>query len=323
MNMGNIKIDSELAVVLMFSAATFFIIVFVWRSFLEPKPATDRMRDLKGRREALKAGLLAGTTANRGNAKASSIGIMRQLVGRLDLMKGDVARETTNKLARAGLRTKDALVAYTFFKLALPFVTGALGLILINMFAPDKMAYMQRIMLALLISVGSFFAPDFYIDKLATTRKKLLQKGLPDALDLLVVCAQAGLSLDSAISRVAREIGFSSPAIGEEFSLTALELGFLPSRRQALENLKARTGLKDIASVCSTLMQAEKYGTPLAYALRVLSVEFRRERMMRAEEKAARLPAIMTLPLALFILPVLFMVVIGPAVIQTIRTLGK
>jgi tight adherence protein C len=215
------------------------------------------------------------------------------------------------------------MVAYTFFKLALPFIGGAVGLIVINMFASADMAYVQRIFVALLVAVGMFFAPDLYVSQLAKKRQKLLQKGLPDALDLLVVCAQAGLSLDSAIGRVAKEVSFSSPTVGEEFSLTALELGFLPERRQALENLKSRTGLKDIAAVCTTLIQSEKYGTPLAYALKVLSAEFRRERLMRAEEKAARLPAIMTLPLAMFILPVLFMVVIGPAIIRAISTLSN
>ncbi len=310
----------EDAIVLMVALSSFFAVVFVWRSLLEPRPVSDRMKDLKQRREALREGLLAGSGGNRNEVKRSSIGMMRKLVERLDLMRGDVAKETSDKLARAGLRTKDAMVAYLFFKLALPFVSGALGLIAINILAPEDMAYIQRVLIALLTAIGAFFLPDLYISNLASKRKKDLQKGLPDALDLMVVCAQAGLSLDSAISRVAREIGFSSPAVGEEFSLTALELGFLPERRQALENLKSRTGLKDIGAVCGTLMQAEKYGTPLAYALRVLAAEFRRERLMRAEEKAARLPAIMTLPLALFILPVLFMVVIGPAVIQAIAS---
>lgn len=301
--------------------ATFLAVFFVWRSLLEPKPESDRLKDLKARREALREGLLA-STGGKGerNVKENSLGFMRKIVGRMDLMKGDVARELSQKLARAGLRTKDAMVAYIFAKLALPFLAGAVGFVLINLLAPDDVSYVKRILLALLVSGGSFFLPDLWLGQLAKKRQKDLQKGLPDALDLLVVCAQAGLSLDSAIGRVAREIAFSSPAIGEEFSLTALELGFLPERRQALENLKDRTGLKDIRAVVSTLMQSEKYGTPLAYALKVLSAEFRRERLMRAEEKAAQLPAIMTLPLALFILPVLFMVVIGPAVIQAIAS---
>jgi len=320
MNINGVDIPMEEIIVAATALATFLVLFFVWRSLLEPKPEASRLKDLKSRREALREGLLASASTNRNEVKESSIGAMRKLVERLDLMRGDVARETADKLARAGLRTKDAMVAFMFFKIALPFLCGALGLVIINIFAPDDMAYINRVLMALLASAGAFFVPDLVIMQMAKKRQKDLQRGLPDALDLLVVCAQAGLSLDSAIGRVAREIGFSSPAIGEEFSLTALELGFLPERRQALENLKSRTGLKDIQAVVSTLVQSEKYGTPLAYALKVLSAEFRRERLMRAEEKAAQLPAIMTLPLALFILPVLFMVVIGPAIIRALAS---
>jgi len=316
--------NPEQLVLLAASGAVFVIVLIIWKSLLEPKPESNRLKDLKARREQLREGLLASSNKSRNSeVSESSMSFMRKVVGRADILKGDVAREISDKLARAGLRTKDAMVAYAFFKGALPFVGGAVGLILINMFASATMPYMQRVLSALLVAALMFFLPDIYIGQLAKKRKKQLQKGLPDALDLLVVCAQAGLSLDSAIGRVAKEIAFSSAVVGEEFSLTALELGFLPERKQALDNLKSRTGLKDIAAVCTTLSQSEKYGTPLAYALKVLSAEFRRERLMRAEEKAAQLPAIMTLPLALFILPVLFMVVIGPAIIRATATFSK
>ena len=324
MNIGGLEIPMEQLVVLAASAAAFIIVLVIWKSLLEPKPESSRLKDLKSRREQLREGLLAsGTKPGSSEVSAASMSFMRKVVDRANVLKGDVARDVADKLARAGLRTKDAMVAYTFFKGALPFVGGAVGLILINMFAPDDMPYVQRVFAALIIAVMMFFGPDLYIRQLSKKRQKLLQKGLPDALDLLVVCAQAGLSLDSAIGRVAKEIAFSSAVVGEEFSLTALELGFLPERKAAMENLKNRTGLKDIAAVCTTLIQSEKYGTPLAYALKVLSAEFRRERLMRAEEKAAQLPAIMTLPLALFILPVLFMVVIGPAIINATASFGN
>ena len=321
MEIGGIEIGTEQLVVLAASAAAFIIVFIVWKSLLEPKPESNRLKDLKSRREQLREGLLAsGNKVGNNEMAATSMSFMRRVVSKADVLKGDVARDIADKLARAGLRTKDTMVAYTFFKGALPFVGGAVGLILINMFAPDDMAYIQRVFGALIIAILMFFAPDLYIRQLSKKRQKLLQRGLPDALDLLVVCAQAGLSLDAAIGRVAKEIAFSSAVVGEEFSLTALELGFLPNRKQALDNLKSRTGLKDIGAVCTTLVQSEKYGTPLAYALKVLSSEFRRERLMRAEEKAAQLPAIMTLPLALFILPVLFMVVIGPAIINAVAS---
>ncbi|MCB2061521.1 MAG: type II secretion system F family protein, partial [Novosphingobium sp.] len=132
-------------------------------------------------------------------------------------------------------------------------------------------------------------------------------------LDLLVICAEAGLTVDAAFARVAREFGRAFPELGDEFTLTSIELSFLTERRQAFENLAYRVNLDSVRGVVTTMIQTERYGTPLASALRVLSAEFRNERMMRAEEKAARLPAIMTVPLILFILPVLFVVILGPA----------
>ena len=144
-------------------------------------------------------------------------------------------------------------------------------------------------------------------------RSDAVRKGLPDALDLLVICAEAGLTVDAAFNRVAKELGKAYPELGDEFGLTAIELGFLNERRQAFENLATRVDLEAVRGVVTTMIQTEKYGTPLASALRVLSAEFRNERMMRAEEKAARLPAIMTVPLILFILPTLFIVILGPA----------
>ena len=156
-------------------------------------------------------------------------------------------------------------------------------------------------------------APDIFLKNKITKRTDAIRKGLPDALDLLVICAEAGLTVDAAFNRVAKELGRAYPELGDEFALTAIELGFLTERRQAFENLAYRVNLDAVKGVVTTMIQTEKYGTPLASALRVLSAEFRNERMMRAEEKAARLPAIMTVPLILFILPVLFIVILGPA----------
>ena len=155
--------------------------------------------------------------------------------------------------------------------------------------------------------------PELYVGNIEGKRTTAIRKGLPDALDLLVICAEAGLTVDAAFNRVARELGRAYPELGDEFALTAIELSFLTERRAAFENLAYRVNLDSVKGVVTTMIQTERYGTPLASALRVLSAEFRNERMMRAEEKAARLPAIMTVPLILFILPVLFVVILGPA----------
>ncbi|MDX1541814.1 MAG: type II secretion system F family protein, partial [Geminicoccaceae bacterium] len=166
-----------------------------------------------------------------------------------------------------------------------------------------------------------FFAPDLYVSNATTKRQKALQKALPDGLDLLVICAESGLALDAALERVAGELGGASPELAEELSLTSVELGFLPDRRQALLNLNRRTDLPAIRGVVNTLVQTEKYGTPLSQSLRVLAHEFRDQRMMKAEEKAARLPAVMTVPMIVFILPTLFIVLMGPAIISIMDNL--
>jgi tight adherence protein C len=137
-----------------------------------------------------------------------------------------------------------------------------------------------------------------------------------------VICAESGLSLDAALDRVANEIGDANVELGEELSLTSIELGFLPDRRLALLNLNRRTNLPSIRGVVNTLLQTEKYGTPLSQSLRVLATEFRDQRLLRAEEKAARLPATLTVPMIVFILPVLFIVLVGAAVIRVMDNLG-
>merc|ERR1711969_9341 len=161
--------------------------------------------------------------------------------------------------------------------------------------------------------VLSYKAPDIFLKNKIQKRTDAIRKGLPDALDLLVICAEAGLTVDAAFNRVARELGRAYPELGEEFTLTAIELSFLNERKKAFDNLAYRVNLDAVKGVVTTMIQTERYGTPLASALRVLSAEFRNERTMRAEEKAARLPAIMTVPLIMFILPVLFIVILGPA----------
>jgi len=172
------------------------------------------------------------------------------------------------------------------------------------------------------VIVGGLYVPEIVVRNAIQKRRKELQKGLPDALDLLVICAESGLALDAALIRVAREMAHSSPELADEISLTAIDLGFQPDRRMALQNMIKRTELPSIRGVVNTLIQTEKYGTPLAQSLRVLAAEYRDERMLKAEEKAAKLPATLTVPLIVFILPTLFIVLLGPAILRAIDGLG-
>ncbi|HYZ25989.1 MAG TPA: type II secretion system F family protein, partial [Geminicoccaceae bacterium] len=205
---------------------------------------------------------------------------------------------------------------------ATPVLLAAVTFLAVYLLEVGDLAPSTRLLAVLGGGALGFFVPELYVKNLIKKRQLLLARALPDGLDLLVICAESGLSLDAALDRVANEIGGASAALGEELSLTSIELGFLPERRQALLNLNRRTNLPSIRGVVNTLLQTEKYGTPLSQSLRVLANEFRDQRLLKAEEKAARLPATLTVPMILFILPVLFIVLVGPAVIKVMDTIA-
>lgn len=279
-------------------------------------PMAKRVKALNDRREQLKAGITASTAKRRAKLvrKNQTADRMRTFLGRLQVLQEAQILDVQQKLAQAGIRSKDLAVTVIFGRLVLPILFGGIAAFLI--FGVDMwpdMTPFKRAGFTMAALVLGYKAPDLFVNNKRQKRTDAIRKGLPDALDLLVICAEAGLTVDAAFSRVAKELGRAYPELGEEFALTSIELGFLSERRQAFENLAYRVNLESVKGVVTTMIQTEKYGTPLASALRVLSAEFRNERMMRAEEKAARLPAIMTVPLILFILPVLFIVILGPA----------
>jgi tight adherence protein C len=290
----------------------------VWQALLVRDDLTPRLKALAERRAALKANMLASLPRSRRKARD---GLMHGVVARLNLLRSNEAERARLALARAGIRSKDAVVTYLFCKIVLPFLLGGAALISVDLLQIVHVPEAYRLPIDLGAVLLGFLAPGIYVKNAADKRKHAMQKGLPDALDLLVICAEAGLSLDAALTRVAREIGPSCPELADEFGLAAVELGFLPERRAALENLNQRTNMASVRGVVNTLLQTEKYGTPLAQSLRVLAAEFRNERLTKAEEKAARLPAILTVPMIIFVLPPLFIVLIGPAILRTVDAL--
>lgn len=280
-------------------------------------PVSTRADKLKRRKAELKSNW-TGSARNKARKQQQAMTFMKQVTHRLNLLKSEASGRFVDKLARAGWRSREALVVFAFMKICLPFVFGAAAFIIFDLMNVGAFPGTIKMFAPLIGAALGAYAPDIFVNNAASKRAKAIQKGVPDALDLLVICAEAGLSLDAAMTRVAKESEHSCPEIADEFGLTAVELGFLPERRKAIENLNRRCTLPALRGVTNTLLQTEKYGTPLANSLRVLSVEFRGERMMKAEEKAARLPAIMTIPMMLFILPVLFVVLIGPAALKMI-----
>lgn len=248
------------------------------------------------------------------NLRSAPMGPLRMLLARLKMLSGEEARRSGELLTLAGWRARNSLTIFMGLRVGLPF---AFGLIALSV-ALTQSEWSALIKLAVIVggAASGAYTPVLVLRRLISRRQQHLRMQLPDGLDLLVICAEAELSLDAALNRVARDLGSAAPHLADEFGLTAVELGFLPNRRQALQNLARRTDLPAIRGVVNTLVQTERYGTPLASALRVLAAEFRDERMMKAEEKAARLPAILTVPMIVFILPTLFIVLIGPAIVN-------
>jgi tight adherence protein C len=289
------------------------VLVAIYQATLVKDPMKGKVKALQDRREALKAGLVTTKKRNTPLKKTDGVNTLRSVAEKFKLLQKEQTDKASKILVQAGFRSNDALVVYQVTRLVMPLTMGVVGIILFYGlgFMPNY-ADFHGVMAGAMVFLG-LKLPDIYVTNVKQKRVDALRKSLPDALDLLVVCAEAGLTLDSALNRVAKEIGGASPELADELALTAIELGFLPERRQALINLSERVDLPALRGVVTTLIQSEKYGTPLATSLRVLSAEFRNERLMKAEEKAARLPAILTVPLIVFIMPALFVVLMGPA----------
>ena len=296
--------------------AAFAMVLAIYAAVTIKDPMAKRVKALEGRREQLKAGIVTSSAKKRNSLRRGSQGTekVREKLDQMKVLQQSQLEDIQQKLAHAGFRNKELAVYVIGARALLPIVLGGIAALLVYGidYFPDWGDF-QKFMLFAGGVLGGYKGPELYLTNQATKRTKEIQKGLPDALDLLVICAEAGLTVDAAFNRVARELGRAYPELGDEFALTAIELSFLNERRMAFNNLAYRVNLESVKGVVTTMIQTEKYGTPLASALRVLSSEFRNERMMRAEEKAARLPAIMTIPLIMFILPCLFVVILGPA----------
>ena len=301
--------------VLAFVAAS-AVMLAIYAAVTVRDPMAKRVKALNERREQLKAGIVASASRKRASLirKTETTDKLRDMLSSLKVLQDSQLKDVQQKLAQAGVRKKELAFVVLFIRMILPIVLGTITLFAIFVFNafPEWSSFKKVLLFGAALGLG-YKGPEIFIGNMISKRTHAIRKGLPDALDLLVICAEAGLTVDAAFNRVAKELGRAYPELGDEFALTSIELSFLAERRHAFENLAFRVKLESIKGVVTTMIQTERYGTPLASALRVLSAEFRNERMMRAEEKAARLPAIMTVPLIMFILPALFVVILGPA----------
>lgn len=313
-------VSVEELLIVMSSISVLVSVLAVWFAFLHRDLAAHRARQIAAQRRDMRTAVMG---PRRREAHQPSMTVMRGVVEMLKVMRSTQANKVALKLTRAGWRSKDALVRFFFAKFALPFLCGGVALMVLYGLDAYAMAPGWKATTALGATLFGAYLPDILVYNATIKRREAIRKSLPDALDLMVICAEAGLSLDATLLRVAEEMQKTAPELSDEFSLTGLELGFLPDRRTAMQNLAKRTDLTVLRGMVGMLLQAERYGTPLAQSLRVLSAESREERAMKAEEKAARLPALLTVPMIIFILPPLFIVLIGPAALRTIDALSN
>jgi len=246
----------------------------------------------------------------------------RGLVERFNLQKALADASLAEKLTRAGLRGNAAQTMFYFYRAALPIAFGVLAAAYVLIFSHSMAPHFKLGIVIVAIAAG-YYAPNIYLQNLADNRRSKIMQAFPDSLDMMLICVESGMSIELALQRVGQEIATASVELAEEFALTTAELSYLPDRRMAYENLARRTNHPGVKAVAMALTQAEKYGTPVGQALRVMAKENRELRLSEAEKKAASLPPKLTVPMIVFFLPVLFAVIIGPAMIQVNQILNS
>lgn len=302
------------------SLAMFATVLTLLLPYLQRNPMKSRMKSVAIEREAIRA----RERARMANDKERGISLrhqqkagIRDFVEKLDLRRALADEKTIAALRHAGYRGQNPLNIFLFMRFILPFafLAGAIFMIFGLGILADKSG-LVRFLVCIIAAYVGFYVPNLYVSNKAAKRRESIQLAWPDALDLMLICVESGMSTEAAFRRIADEIGVQSADLAEELMLTNAEMSFLPDRRQAYENLANRTGMEALKSMTQALIQAERYGTPVASAMRTLSQESRDMRLLAAEKKAAGLPPKLTVPMILFFLPVLFMVIIGPAMIQ-------
>lgn len=288
---------------------------------LEMRSGTGRLRNSMIERHTAKLKADARRRV-RSSAGENAGRPFARLTHLLSLMPYQMRVEKQRALRSAGFVDPRSMVIFWCSKIAL-FLVASFSWLSYFTLVLSETGDLNVLLFFSVLSALCFFVPDIFVNRQKLVRLKKIEGGLPDGLDLLVICAEAGLSLDAALKRVADEFASMVPELSEELLLTSVELNFLPDRRQALLNLSQRVDVPSFRGVTATLIQTEKYGTPLAQALRTLASEFRENRLLKAEEKAARLPAILTVPMIIFILPALFIVLAAPAFIKVAEKVGN
>ncbi|MCJ2086603.1 type II secretion system F family protein [Methylobacterium sp. E-005] len=301
------------------AAATAFAVA---QPFFETDKLEKRMKVVGDEREQIRRRERAkgAQATTRGTLRVEPKAYMKSIVERYQLQRWLATDTAKRKLMQAGYRGQGAETAFLFFRLVVPVASVIGALFYLFVLEALDVSYLTRFGLVIGAAYAGIKAPELFLLNAAKKRQAEIRKAWPDALDLTLICVESGMAIEHAFRKVSTEIATSSVVLAEELALMTAEMSFLPDRRQAYENLVLRTGLDPVKAVATALIQAERYGTPVGQALRVLAQESRDHRMTEAEKKAAGLPPKLTVPMILFFLPVLFVVIITPAVIQIMRT---
>jgi len=298
----------------------FAVVMFVWINVIEKDDVSKRAKAVRAHKRQVLSSLPQAEKKQRVSLQRENR--LTSLVSKFRRRRTEQTANIRNLLALAGFRSNEAIGIYVLAKFLGPVIIVLLAFMLY--YATPALQNLSPLLKFSMLGLAAFVGialPDSIINFMGRSRQAKIQVALPDALDLMVICTEAGLALEPTFERVAQEMLSTNKEISEELNLTAVELSIMPERSEALNNLLRRTDVPAIESVVSTLNQTERYGTPLAQSFRVLSSDFRDARLLMAEEKAAKLPATLTVPMIGFIFPCLFAVLLGPAVIQTMDTL--
>jgi tight adherence protein C len=309
-------LEPRTLVTILVALSAFATVLTLASPLLQGDKLATRMKQVASERERLRAQARTVTAASEGRLRERHKGTLAQIVELLNLRQLFQAETSRERLRQAGLRSERHLVTYLAFRLVTPFLFALLVFTYSSTVFADRIPASMRLVATMVGLIAGFYLPNVFLKNLVQRRQASIKRAWSDALDLMLICVESGMSIEPAMARVAKEIGSQSLPLAEEMTLTNAELSFLGDRRRAYENLGKRTGLPTVKSVVTSLIQSEKYGTPLGTALRVLAQENRDMRMSEAEKRAAALPPKLTVPMVLFFLPVIFIVLLGPAAIM-------
>lgn len=312
----------EILVTVLIALAAFAAVLSIAAPLMQSDPLQSRMKSVTAERNKLRAQQRARLQQEEGNLRRGKDGgTAKQLVDVLHLRKIFEAESSRNLLRQAGLRNERHVFLYLAARCLVPIICGVLAYLYMSIVYARTMPVQTHIAAAAVGLIIGNYLPFLYVRNLVSRRQASIRRAWPDSLDLMLICVESGMAIEPAMQRVAREIGSISIPLAEEMTLTVAELSYLQDRRKALENLSKRTGMPQVKSVVTSLIQSERYGTPLGTALRVLAQENRDMRMAEAERKAAALPPRLTVPMMLFFMPVIFVVIMAPSVMRAMKLL--